>query len=81
MLRIGDASYSIYLSHAFLAGIIARFAGRLPGGATGQIAGILFGLAVCSLAGWFVHLYIERPLTQIARRLLGRRLRIRPLPA
>jgi peptidoglycan/LPS O-acetylase OafA/YrhL len=64
LLTLGDASYSIYLTHGFVLpvvglGIVALHAT----GPTGKAATVMTSLAVASVAGWIAYLVVERPLT------------------
>lgn len=65
LAKLGDASYAIYLSHRF----ITLFGGKLV-----MALGIghdvtLPMLAVAVLAGWLVHIWIERPIDRSIRAL------------
>lgn len=62
--RIGDASYSIYLTHFFITAAVTKLAAEL--GVTGlpELAGLMliaFGLVL--VAGLAVHRWVEVPLT------------------
>ena len=70
LLRLGDASYSIYLSHPFLTVAVFNLMARLPGSALLSVATIAATLAIAGFGGWLIHRFIERPLTTAARRLL-----------
>jgi exopolysaccharide production protein ExoZ len=52
---LGDASYSIYLSHLITLGLLRRLVGDLPH------FGVVYSLAAV-LAGVGVHFFIERPM-------------------
>jgi exopolysaccharide production protein ExoZ len=66
LVLAGDASYSTYLTHGFLMGTLARLAVG-----TGIPVGFqLFSwlsLVLCTIAGYYVFLWIERPLTRSKR--------------
>jgi exopolysaccharide production protein ExoZ len=67
LLAIGDASYSIYLSHAFVAILVERFVLPRVVGAGDWVfyATIFFVLALCSIVGIAIYHLIERPLLKI----------------
>ena len=80
---MGDASYSIYLTHIFSLGA-ARFiwarlgleAGGLPSAAAFAVFGML-----CVMAGaWLVYNTVEKPTLNVLQRLLKARHRTPPLP-
>lgn len=74
MLRLGDASYSLYLTHLLALPLVLKLmlmadrAHRLPGDAVAAI--VVLGAV---LAGFACHLWLERPLTRLAARWLVRR--------
>lgn len=71
---LGDASYSIYLTHGLLLAALSKgwrtlHLDALPGGWAGFcIAGPL----AAAIGGTLVYLIVERPVTDAARRLAGR---------
>lgn len=69
---IGDASYSIYLSHLFLLGPTTKMwvALRLP--VTAWPLYLVIMIPICALAGWAVHRYIERPMLAFIKPFLIR---------
>ena len=71
---LGDASYSLYLSHPFSIIVIVqlwiRLAPRLS-----PIALVPFAVFACLIGGIACYLLIERPLNHGIRRLIGARLR------
>lgn len=81
-LRLGDASYSIYLTHFFLAQAATRIAARLGLGGPAEIALVVaFVMAGVCVLGLCVFAFVEKPLTRAARDLvLGRRGAKRPVP-
>lgn len=65
LLELGNASYSIYLTHLFTLGILRvvwmRF---IPGiSAAGAAAFMALALVGSSIAGWVCYRFIERPMT------------------
>lgn len=74
--KIGDASYSLYLSHGFTFALL-RVAGIGP---AASLAWLLFGLAAAVAASFAVHHGIERPVTEMLRRAIGRGIRSRAKP-
>jgi len=72
-LVLGNASYSIYLTHSFVTEATQKLAAKIEPGAVASsllIVGTL--LAVC-VAGILVHRTLEQPLSTMARRLLKAR--------
>jgi exopolysaccharide production protein ExoZ len=63
MLRLGDASYSLYLSHGFVLPIIGVVVG-LSGwsGVTAEFTIMAFCLAACSLGAFAVYAGVEKPM-------------------
>lgn len=80
-LALGDASYSIYLTHLFTLGLIrAAWTKLLPATAPTLTTAITFmaiSLLVCALVGWLCNRLIETPLM----RLLGGLGRRKSMPA
>jgi peptidoglycan/LPS O-acetylase OafA/YrhL len=71
LVRLGDASYALYLSHSFVIGGLSV----VWIAALGPIAPILFTAvalgASCGTA-WLVHVGVEKPLVRLSQRVLGR---------
>jgi exopolysaccharide production protein ExoZ len=69
LLALGDASYSIYLSHGFvlpaLMLLIGRFVSR---GLWAEAVTIILCLVVSSIAGWVVYRVVEDPMLWVMRR-------------
>ena len=64
--RIGDASYSIYLTHFFVTAAVTKLAAKLGMTSWPELAGLMmlaFGLVI--LAGLAVHYWVELPLTRL----------------
>lgn len=71
--RLGDASYSLYLSHGVALSALTQ-GWRAAGFSVDSPALFLVvALVVALLAGFATHHFVELPLTEWARRLLGRR--------
>lgn len=68
-LLLGDASYALYLVHPFAMRSVRLAWARLHFGAPALY--VVCSLVVACLAAVVLHLWIERPATRIARRLLG----------
>jgi exopolysaccharide production protein ExoZ len=68
MLTLGDASYSIYLSHGFVLPTLMLVIGSMvwPGLWTEGLT-IVFCLLLSSIAGWAVFVWIENPMLRILR--------------
>lgn len=70
---IGDASYSIYLTHMFAVG----FAGAIfhkffsAAGVTGYLAASLFGLIAGIVGGCLCYAFVEKPLGKLVHRATG----------
>ncbi|WP_269716556.1 acyltransferase family protein [Caulobacter sp. NIBR2454] len=62
--KLGDASYSIYLSHILIAPLVAK--AIWPGLPWLFIPAMLL---VAAGAGWLCHLWLERPLIRLSRKL------------
>jgi exopolysaccharide production protein ExoZ len=79
LLELGDASYSIYLSHQFvlevLAGVWLRMFPLVTWASSALF--LMLALVLCAAAGWLCYLFIERPLTS---KLLINGRRIQPPP-
>jgi peptidoglycan/LPS O-acetylase OafA/YrhL len=78
-VALGDASFSIYLTHSFLLGPTSWIWGRL--GLPNELAFLYVGAAVIgsSLLGWATYRIVEQPFMKAVRPLLkaGRRESIR----
>ena len=74
LLLLGDISYSLYLVHTVANSVLQRIVIHLPDGLKAIGAGhILLVLGGC-VAGWIVHIGIEKPASRWLRpRLLGKR--------
>jgi exopolysaccharide production protein ExoZ len=77
LLAMGDASYSIYLTHLFTLGATRVVWVRLVPDASLSlaVAFMITALAVCAAVGWICYRWIEKPLTKHLRRL------VKPKPA
>jgi exopolysaccharide production protein ExoZ len=74
LLAMGDASYSIYLTHLFALGAMRVVWVRLAPHASLSmaVAFMITALAVCAAVGWICYRWIEKPLTKHLRRLVKR---------
>jgi exopolysaccharide production protein ExoZ len=66
LLALGDASYSIYLTHLFALGLLRWVWTRMDISQSGFGYAWLFMLAalmVACVVGWLVHRWVEQPLT------------------
>lgn len=71
---LGDASYTIYLTHNPIEGVLAKIAMRvLPGAATSPYLVYVVVLVLTVAAGCLAHLLVERPVLSLARHAFGRR--------
>lgn len=69
---LGDASYSIYLTHFFVVGAAVQLAKKLGVNGLPALALFLACVAVVIVVGVLVHRYVERPITRFAA-VLGQR--------
>lgn len=68
VLMLGDASYSIYLSHGFVLPAFMLVIGRgLSPGIFAEILTVVLCLTVGSIAGWLLYLWVEMPLLRMLR--------------
>ena len=68
-LLIGDASYSIYLTHGFVLPVLARLLVMMPwAGARQMLAVIIASLALCLGVGLIFYRWVELPLIQFFHR-------------
>jgi exopolysaccharide production protein ExoZ len=65
LMALGDASYSIYLSHLFTLGALhAVWVRAVPVATmTSSIALMVVSLTTCAVAGWMCYWLVEKPLT------------------
>ena len=71
LLRVlGDASYSIYLSHPVILTATARIWMALGLGRNWLPLYFVLALLACAFGGWLVHRFVEKPLLA---RMMGRR--------
>jgi peptidoglycan/LPS O-acetylase OafA/YrhL len=71
----GDASYSLYLTHVYVILAFGAIYARWPAGQNGwpKVGLFVTCLATCGIVAAACHLWVERPLTAAARRLLDGR--------
>ncbi|GHA38863.1 acyltransferase [Devosia pacifica] len=60
--QIGDASYSTYLSHIYVIGALSAVAYASFGYSGMYLPIAVLGIGCATLAGWLLHIGIERPL-------------------
>ena len=71
-LLIGDASYSIYLTHGFVSPVLARVLVMVAwGGARQMLAVTVASLALCLGVGLIFYRWVELPLIQLFQRRRG----------
>jgi exopolysaccharide production protein ExoZ len=80
-LKLGDASYSIYLTHtAFVSAILGIWSKILP--STHLVLIILVGTLLAVLGGIVVHTFIEKPLIKLTQKVLNPKPKVmQPAPA
>jgi peptidoglycan/LPS O-acetylase OafA/YrhL len=73
MQRLGDSSYSLYLTHALLLSALGQVWRRLPfaGAHIGIVAFIFVAVALSLALGWLTYRYLELPLLRSLRRRGG----------
>jgi exopolysaccharide production protein ExoZ len=76
LLRLGDASYAIYLFHLSALGLVAALLGPY---AIPPFVMILAGLMMASLAGLSIHHFIEMPMNGFLKGLYVRKMERRPI--
>jgi peptidoglycan/LPS O-acetylase OafA/YrhL len=66
LLLVGDASYSLYLSHGLVLGVVRRFWARLfdVSQLGTHVAFMWFGTAIAMAASFAIYLLAERPMTR-----------------
>jgi peptidoglycan/LPS O-acetylase OafA/YrhL len=72
-LAMGNASYSIYLTHTFVTETTQKLAAKVQPGAFGSSLLIAATLIAVCVVGILVHQTLEQPLSTVARRLLKAR--------
>lgn len=73
LLKLGDASYSIYLVHGFVLPIIGIAIARLHwNGYVAQTATVVACLIAGALAGWLTYVCVERPMLSLMKRRSAR---------
>lgn len=72
LVQLGDASYSLYLTHLFVLSIVARLGSGLDvtGTATGNTILLITMFTACWIAALAVHKYVEKPLMTIGNRAM-----------
>ncbi|MGF6229941.1 exopolysaccharide production protein ExoZ [Inquilinus ginsengisoli] len=70
LAKLGDASYSLYLSHVFVAAILGKGWAALGHGPS-SVFGALVVLPCCIVAALVSYSFVERPLGAMARRAAG----------
>ena len=73
MLRLGNASYALYLSHAFLMIGYAVLLNKTGLGQFNQVPVVALLIALAFLVSVIVHEHVELPLTRAVRKLVSRR--------
>lgn len=70
-IRLGDASYSLHLTHAFVLSLSGRAWGSLDATGTSfaNAAFVFSTMATCCVTALVVHRYVERPMTSFGNRV------------
>jgi len=69
LLWLGTISYSLYLVHTFIGGLVINLATRLPDRPILQVGAVFLALAVSLIAALGLYLLVEKPSHNLARRL------------
>jgi len=75
MMELGNASYSIYLTHLFTLGAMRDVWKHLPPSTVSSYAFMGVSLAACAVAGWACYWMVERPMTARLQGVVKRRIR------
>jgi exopolysaccharide production protein ExoZ len=78
LLLMGDASYSLYLSHSIILSIANKILQAFWPSATENFAVVVFEILIAVLTGIAAHLYLEKPLLREIRNISGGNKKIRP---
>jgi len=69
ILALGDASYSIYLSHGFVVPALMLTVGSIVSPGRGaEVLTVVLCVSVSSIAGWILYFLIESPITRALKR-------------
>ena len=77
---LGAASYAVYLTHFFCTQLVVKAAERLHAGPALALVFAALAFLLVAMVGVTAHLRIELPLTELSRRLLAPRRKLRPAP-
>lgn len=69
---IGNASYSLYLSHWFVLSIAGKVLGQLPLSPSLGIVVRLLGILLCVVVGQVLFTYLEKPIDRMLRGRAGK---------
>lgn len=69
-LKLGDASYAMYLFHPFVVYFLVRIVyPKIPGSSSViQLAELLFSLVLVAIASVLIYDYIDKPLTELFKK-------------
>lgn len=70
---LGDASFSIYLTHSFVLGPLGRIWTMLKINNDLWVAFCLIAMIAASILGYLSYIFIEQPLMQVTRRFLPKK--------
>ncbi|MDR7376900.1 exopolysaccharide production protein ExoZ [Rhodoferax ferrireducens] len=76
LARLGDASFSIYLSHIFILAGLRTLLNRIGIVIAENSLGLTYmvlAIAICAIFGFFVYQWIEKPLSKIRFKRTGMR--------
>ncbi len=78
-ILLGNASYSLYLTHAFVMIGYARLLKTSAIGSVNQVFIVPLVILVAVAIGVLTHLLVEQPLLAVVQRLIRRSSRILPI--
>jgi peptidoglycan/LPS O-acetylase OafA/YrhL len=82
MVMVGNASYSLYLTHVIVLALLATAWKKVGAfGSVGLVAFLVVGLVSTLAAGWLSYTLIELPLTNALKRLRPGRSRLAVVPS
>jgi exopolysaccharide production protein ExoZ len=68
-ILLGDATYSVYLTHPFVTGAMQHATDRLNLGPAGATAFLVVSIVLAAVVGILVYKYVELPLGALARKI------------
>lgn len=72
-VRLGDASYSLYLTHPYVTELCGKIEARMHLHGAPSLILLVVGVSMAAFVAWIVFRFVETPITRIARSLLAGR--------